>query len=116
MSEYVIDPDAAHQIIRGVSSRADDAAQAASRFGGGIDPMGAALGASRTTPLMSSWLRAANSTISTALTRTDNIVGAGHEVVRVLEEADVLMAAEATSVIAQNLGVAGGHVDKGMSR
>lgn len=116
MTRYVVSPEAAREIITRTENHASSAASAAQRLAGAIDSAAGAFGPSRVGPTVAEWLQSASFMVSTQLTRSDNITGAGFKVVAVLEAADEEMARQAYSRVGELLGEADTFVDKGMSR
>lgn len=116
MAEYVLDPVAAHAIVRQVGVHANDGAEAAAGFAGDGEALLGTLGGGWIVGRLGSWLGSAGRAMSVALTRADNAVGAGHQVIDALEAADVAMAREQHQVAGQHVSDAEIHIGQGLSR
>ena len=116
MAEYVTDPVAAHAIVREAGTHADDASLEATKFTGATEDLLGAITNGWIVGPLGAWLGNMGSAMSVALTRADNAVGAGHEVIDTLEAADVAMANQQHDVVNTQVTTAGIQIDKGLSK
>lgn len=116
MSEYVVNPWAAHAIVRAAEDSAEKAATATTELVGESESLTVAFGTSRVADKMDGWLAAAGVTLGAALTRADNAVGGTHLVIDTLELADVRLAGNANAVVDDLTNEALGEINLGMSR
>lgn len=95
MSEYVVNPELAHGVIKDADTKCGEGEDAHQKVTEAASSVASALNNTSCVGLWETWAATMATATTVAYNRVDNAVGAGHQVIDTLEAADIEMSAAA---------------------